>query len=132
MRSARNFLSCRLQQGLFDVHVLPISSHVAFLSFIFCPNCIGISINDRALEEKRARLGLLECVNHDLLQPYPVLHEKPGKKFLAGSNSGSELLDATAMPVGLSLLITTFWFNSLKVVFVSQVIVLPISNSLFC
>ncbi|XP_074317521.1 ERBB-3 BINDING PROTEIN 1 [Silene latifolia] len=32
----------------------------------------------RALEEKRARLGLLECVNHDLLQPYPVLHEKTG------------------------------------------------------
>ncbi|KAK8921598.1 hypothetical protein KSP39_PZI020095 [Platanthera zijinensis] len=32
-----------------------------------------------ALEEKRARLGLVECVNHDLLQPYPVLHEKPGK-----------------------------------------------------
>ncbi|KAK9279804.1 hypothetical protein L1049_013486 [Liquidambar formosana] len=32
----------------------------------------------RALEEKRARLGLLECVNHELLQPYPVLHEKPG------------------------------------------------------
>ncbi|KAL7258328.1 hypothetical protein ACSBR1_004449 [Camellia fascicularis] len=35
----------------------------------------------RALKEKRARLGLVECVNHDLLQPYPVLHEKPGKKF---------------------------------------------------
>lgn len=34
--------------------------------------------NARDLEEKRARLGLLECVNHDLLQPYPVLHEKPG------------------------------------------------------
>lgn len=34
---------------------------------------------NRALEEKRARLGLVECVNHDLLQPYPVLHEKPGK-----------------------------------------------------
>ncbi|KAJ6913315.1 ERBB-3 BINDING PROTEIN 1-like [Populus alba x Populus x berolinensis] len=32
----------------------------------------------RALEDKRARLGLVECVNHDLLQPYPVLHEKPG------------------------------------------------------
>ncbi|KAL8102149.1 ERBB-3 BINDING PROTEIN 1 [Apium graveolens] len=32
----------------------------------------------RALEEKRARFGLVECVNHDLLQPYPVLHEKPG------------------------------------------------------
>ncbi|GAB2272970.1 ERBB-3 BINDING PROTEIN 1 [Dionaea muscipula] len=32
----------------------------------------------RSLEEKRARLGLVECVNHDLLQPYPVLHEKVG------------------------------------------------------
>lgn len=39
-------------------------------------------ICDRALEEKRARLGLVECVNHELLQPYPVLHEKPGKKNL--------------------------------------------------
>eukprot|EP00252_Welwitschia_mirabilis_P019011 TRINITY_DN428_c0_g1_i1.p1 TRINITY_DN428_c0_g1~~TRINITY_DN428_c0_g1_i1.p1 ORF type:complete len:394 (+),score=110.68 TRINITY_DN428_c0_g1_i1:287-1468(+) len=33
----------------------------------------------RALEDKRARLGLVECLNHDLLQPYPVLHEKPGE-----------------------------------------------------
>ncbi|GAB4833992.1 ERBB-3 BINDING PROTEIN 1 [Ancistrocladus abbreviatus] len=32
----------------------------------------------RSLEEKRARLGLVECVNHELLQPYPVLHEKSG------------------------------------------------------
>lgn len=32
----------------------------------------------RALEEKRARLGLVECMNHELLQPYPVLHEKQG------------------------------------------------------
>ncbi|XP_004489059.1 ERBB-3 BINDING PROTEIN 1-like isoform X1 [Cicer arietinum] len=32
----------------------------------------------RALEEKRARLGLVECMNHELLQPYPVLHEKAG------------------------------------------------------
>ena len=30
----------------------------------------------RNLEAKNARLGLVECVNHDLLQPYPVLHEK--------------------------------------------------------
>ncbi|KAL5748116.1 hypothetical protein ACOSP7_025153 [Xanthoceras sorbifolium] len=33
----------------------------------------------RALEEKRARLGLVECVNHDLLLPYPVLREKPDR-----------------------------------------------------
>ncbi len=30
----------------------------------------------RALENKQARLGLVECVNHGLLHPYPVLHEK--------------------------------------------------------
>ena len=39
---------------------------------------------NRALEEKRARLGLVECVNHELLQPYPVLHEKPGKNIFLG------------------------------------------------
>ena len=30
----------------------------------------------RSLEAKNARLGLVECLHHDLLQPYPVLHEK--------------------------------------------------------
>lgn len=44
---------------------------------------------NRALEEKRARLGLVECVNHELLQPYPVLHEKPGKKHISGFYSRS-------------------------------------------
>lgn len=37
---------------------------------------------NRALEEKRARLGLVECVNHDLLEPYPVLHEKSGMSYM--------------------------------------------------
>ncbi|KAL8125825.1 hypothetical protein AgCh_013207 [Apium graveolens] len=32
----------------------------------------------RALEEKQAHFGLVECVNHDLLQPYHVLHDKLG------------------------------------------------------
>ncbi|KAF5747632.1 EBP1 [Tripterygium wilfordii] len=36
----------------------------------------------RALEEKMARLGLVECVNHELLQPYPVLHEKSGDNVI--------------------------------------------------
>jgi hypothetical protein len=29
-------------------------------------------------DEKAAKLGVRECVNHDLLLPYPVLHEKRG------------------------------------------------------
>ena len=34
----------------------------------------------RALEDQRtARLGLVECINHELLMDYPVLHEKPGE-----------------------------------------------------
>lgn len=33
----------------------------------------------RVLEDAgRAKLGLVECLNHELLHPYPVLHEKPG------------------------------------------------------
>ncbi|KAE8661033.1 ERBB-3 BINDING PROTEIN 1 [Hibiscus syriacus] len=38
----------------------------------------SLFIGGLALEEKRARLVLVECVNQNLLQPYPVLHEKPG------------------------------------------------------
>merc|ERR1712000_583177 len=34
----------------------------------------------RALEdEKKARLGISECTNHELLTPYPVLYEKEGE-----------------------------------------------------
>lgn len=33
----------------------------------------------RDLENKQTRLGLNECVNHGLLQPYPVLWEKQGE-----------------------------------------------------
>ena len=33
----------------------------------------------RAIEdEKKARLGVGECVNHELMVPYPVLFEKDG------------------------------------------------------
>ena len=30
----------------------------------------------RSLDTKQGRLGLVECLNHGLLHPYPVLHEK--------------------------------------------------------
>jgi len=33
----------------------------------------------RALDEKRARLGITECLKHDLVNPYPVLFEKEGE-----------------------------------------------------
>lgn len=33
----------------------------------------------RALESPNVRFGVVECVNHGLLQPYPVLHEKAGE-----------------------------------------------------
>eukprot|EP00884_Botryococcus_braunii_P010979 jgi/Botrbrau1/19883/Bobra.0059s0004.1 len=33
----------------------------------------------RALDNKQSRLGLVECLNHGLLHPYPVLHEKGGE-----------------------------------------------------
>jgi len=33
----------------------------------------------RALDEKRGRLGITECIKHDLVYPYPVLYEKQGE-----------------------------------------------------
>ena len=33
----------------------------------------GVENKDLA---KQMRLGMVECLNHQLLQPYPVLHEK--------------------------------------------------------
>ena len=31
----------------------------------------------RSLDSKQSRFGLVECLNHGLLHPYPVLYEKP-------------------------------------------------------
>ena len=38
----------------------------------------------RALETERSRFGIMECLNHSLLHPYPVLHERATE--LARSN----------------------------------------------
>lgn len=36
----------------------------------------------RAFEdEAKARLGVVECAKHELLQPFSVLHEKEGEYF---------------------------------------------------
>lgn len=36
----------------------------------------------RAFEdEAKARLGVVECAKHELLQPFSVLHEKEGECF---------------------------------------------------
>lgn len=34
----------------------------------------------RSLSTPGARLGVIECVNHYLLQAYPVLHERAGER----------------------------------------------------
>ena len=30
-------------------------------------------------EETKAKMGVVECVNHKLVEPFQVLYEKPGK-----------------------------------------------------
>ena len=30
-------------------------------------------------DEKKAKMGVLECVKHDLMQPFAVLYERDGK-----------------------------------------------------
>ena len=36
----------------------------------------------RAFDEKKSRMGIIECVKHGLYQPYPVYYEKDGE-FIA-------------------------------------------------
>lgn len=33
----------------------------------------------RAFDDKRAKLGIVECTNHELVTPYPVLYERDGE-----------------------------------------------------
>ncbi len=33
----------------------------------------------REIDDTRVRLGITECVRHELLQPHPVLYEKEGE-----------------------------------------------------
>ena len=39
---------------------------------------LPFSISNLNLEERTGRMGVVECVKHDLLHPYPVLYEKAG------------------------------------------------------
>lgn len=32
-------------------------------------------------DEKKAKMGVMECVNHKLIEPFQVLFEKTGKLF---------------------------------------------------
>lgn len=43
--------------------------------------------------QKQLKLGLVECLSHSLLHPYPVLHEKPGE--LVAQVKGTVLLMST-------------------------------------
>jgi len=58
----------------------------------------------RALDEKRGRLGITECLKHDLVNPYPVLYEKQGEyvaqfKFtVLVLSSGTMRLNSHALP----------------------------------
>jgi len=58
----------------------------------------------RALDEKTARLGITECLKHDLVHPYPVLFERAGEviaqfKFtVLILPSGTQRLTSHALP----------------------------------
>lgn len=54
----------------------------------YCPslNCGNAAVDlvdplsNRAFEDEgKARLGVVECAKHELLQPFSVLHEKEGE-----------------------------------------------------
>lgn len=49
-------------------------------SYKFAYSCPFIHLSVRAFEdEKKAKMGVVECVKHELLEPYNVLYEREGK-----------------------------------------------------
>lgn len=64
-------------------------------TFSFC-----LSGTLRAFEdESKARLGVVECAKHELLQPFTVLHEKEGEspRFLTASHHQMEVPPPTSL-----------------------------------
>merc|ERR1740124_2050468 len=60
-------------------YALKIKASRAFYSEV-CNKFTMMPFTLRAFEdEKKARLGVGECTNHELLTPYPVLYEKDGE-----------------------------------------------------
>jgi methionine aminopeptidase len=54
------------------------------LRYVFPKNLFGL-IFRRALEDKRAHLGILECVQHNLLHVHPLQYETASKKDVIAS-----------------------------------------------
>lgn len=59
-------------------------------------NLVGADESEKTKElAKQLRLGLVECLKHGLLHPYPVLHEKAGEVVVqvrgASGNLGTSL-----------------------------------------
>ena len=52
-------------------------------------------------DEKGAKLGIRECVNHNLLQPYQVLHERSGDKIAHVKFTVLIMKDRTVQVTGL-------------------------------
>lgn len=53
-------------------------------------------------DEKAAKMGVRECVNHNLLQPYQVLHERAGDKIAHVKFTVLLLKDQTVKVTGLA------------------------------
>lgn len=69
-----------------------------FPSMPFTVRALLTSASDKeGLKPSELRLGMVECLNHGLLHPYPVLHEKSGE--LVAQIKGTVLL----MPNGSSI-----------------------------
>ena len=52
------------------------------LTVLYCYILFSLNSYRAFGDEKKARLGIGECVNHELMIPYQVLYEKDGRMLL--------------------------------------------------
>ena len=64
-----------------ETYMLKMKASRALLTEVSA-KCGNMPFSLRNLEdEKKARMGVVECVSHKLLEPFHVLYEKPSKSF---------------------------------------------------
>ena len=77
---------------------------------------LPFSISNLELDERQGRMGVVECVKHDLLHPYPALYEREGDHVVHVKFTVLILSSGTARVTGQEAELPASMFTSDKTV----------------
>ena len=77
-RDQNEIYSCSLPIFTGPSHVLPACRYLLSFNDLYSPQIIVLRSTRLFDEEVKAKMGVVECAKHDLVQPFSVLYEKTG------------------------------------------------------